>query len=118
MTDVEKSEILQIWHVCDIENVAMNAKFMQFFAIIHALSCGEKLSPKVHLWRKNDKYEVCVTTPAAPISLVVRAERPKRRWRQTLWTNPEPTWALIMKMKSKVIVFFQPEYSKFFGKPI
>ena len=21
-------------------------------------SCGEKLSPKVHLWRKNDKYEV------------------------------------------------------------
>ena len=23
-----------------------------------ALSCGENLSPKVHLWRKNDKYEV------------------------------------------------------------
>ena len=42
--------------------------FLQFF--IHAvlsrylfcrnlaLSCGEKLSPKVHLWRKNDKYQV------------------------------------------------------------
>ena len=28
------------------------------FATIYALSCGEKLSPKVHLWRKNDKYEV------------------------------------------------------------
>ena len=31
---------------------------MQFFATIYALSCGKKLSPKVHLWRKNDKYEV------------------------------------------------------------
>ena len=28
------------------------------FATIYALSCGEKLSPKLHLWRKNDKYEV------------------------------------------------------------
>ena len=26
MTDVEKSEILHIWHVCDVENVAINAK--------------------------------------------------------------------------------------------
>ena len=48
MTDVEKSEILHIWHVCD---VAIYTKFMQF-------SCGEKLSPKVHLWRKSDKYQV------------------------------------------------------------
>ena len=72
---------------------------------LYALSRVERLCPKIHLWRKNDKYEVCVTAPAAPISLVVRAERPKRRWRQTLWTNPEPTWALIMKMKSKVIFF-------------
>ena len=30
------------------------------FATIYALSCGEKLGPKVHLWRKNDKYQVCV----------------------------------------------------------
>ena len=58
ISDVEKSEILHIWHVCDVENVAIYAKFMQFFATIYALSCGEKLSPKVHLWRKNDKYEV------------------------------------------------------------
>ena len=28
------------------------------FATIYALSCGAKLSPKVNLWRKNDKYEV------------------------------------------------------------
>ena len=28
------------------------------FATIYALSCGEKLSTKVHLWRKNDKYQV------------------------------------------------------------
>ena len=30
MTDVEKSEILHIWHVSDVENVAIYAKFMQF----------------------------------------------------------------------------------------
>ena len=30
-----------------------------YFATIYALSCGEKLSPKAHLWRINDKYEVC-----------------------------------------------------------
>ena len=29
MTDVEKSEILHIWHVCDVEKVAIYAKFMQ-----------------------------------------------------------------------------------------
>ena len=78
MTDVEKSEILHIWHVCDVENVAIYANFIAiyailllnllfmlscreiYFATIYALSCGEKLSPKVHLWRKNDKYQVCV----------------------------------------------------------
>ena len=49
MGDVEKSEILHIWQVCDVENVAIYAKFMQF-------SYGEKLSSKIHLWRKNDKY--------------------------------------------------------------
>ena len=53
MKVVEKSENLHIWHVCDVKNVAIYAKFMQF-------SCGEKLSPKVHLWRKNDKYQVWV----------------------------------------------------------
>ena len=76
MRDVEKSEILHIWHVCDVENVAIYAKFIaiyavlllnllftlfcrKIFATIYALSRGEKLSPKVHLWRKNDKYQVC-----------------------------------------------------------
>ena len=44
----------------DVENVAKYAKFMQYVAKIYALSCGEKLSPKVHLWRKNDKYQVYV----------------------------------------------------------
>ena len=76
MTDVEKYEILYIWHVCDVENVAIYAKFIaiyavlllnllftlfcreSYFASIYALSYGEKLSPKVHLWRKNDKYQV------------------------------------------------------------
>ena len=76
MTDVDESEILHMWHVCEKENVAKYAKFIAFYAVlllnllfrlfcrkifatIYALSCGEKLSPKVHLWRKNDKYEVC-----------------------------------------------------------
>ena len=30
MRDVEKSEILHIWHVCDVENFAIYAIFMQF----------------------------------------------------------------------------------------
>ena len=30
MTDVEKSDILHIWHVCDVKNVDIYAKFMQF----------------------------------------------------------------------------------------
>ena len=63
MTDVEKSEIRHIWHVFDVENVAVYAKFMQFcllFTTVYVLSCGEKLSPKVQLWRKNDKKQVCI----------------------------------------------------------
>ena len=31
MTDVGKSEILHIWHVCDVENVAIYTKFMPQF---------------------------------------------------------------------------------------
>ena len=46
MTDVEKSEILHTWHVCDVENVAIYAKFMHFFATIYAFSRGEKLAQK------------------------------------------------------------------------
>ena len=34
----------------------------KIFATIYGLSCGEKLSQKVHLRRKNDKYEVCEET--------------------------------------------------------
>ena len=49
---VEKSEILHIWHVCDVENIVIYAKFMQNLCNIYALSCGDKLSRKVHLWRK------------------------------------------------------------------
>ena len=77
MTDVKKSEI----HVCDVENVAIYAKFIAiyavlllnllftlfcreiYFATIYALLCGEKLSTKVHLWRKNDKYQVWRKAP-------------------------------------------------------
>ena len=54
MTNVEKSEILHTWHVCDVENVAINAKFMQFspqFMRFHVEKnwaqkyiCGEKMT--------------------------------------------------------------------------
>ena len=42
MTDVEKSEILHMWHVCDVENVAIYAKFMQFLRVF----MWRKLEPK------------------------------------------------------------------------
>ena len=73
MTDVEKSEI----HVCDVENVAIYAKFIAIYAVLllnllftlfcREISCGEKLSPKVHLWRKNDKCQVCPMAPRDPL---------------------------------------------------
>ena len=63
MTDVEKSEILHIWHVCDVEIVATYGKFMLLcckisfvtiyalcreicFVAIYALLCGEKFIQK------------------------------------------------------------------------
>ena len=68
MTDVEKYKILHIWHVCDVEIVAIYAKFIAIYAVLllnllftlfcRKISCGEKLSQKVRLRRKNDKYEV------------------------------------------------------------
>ena len=74
MTDVENSEILYIWHVYYIENVAIYAKFMLFswkisfvkiyalcceipFVVIYALLCGGKFIQRFCMWRKNDKYQ-------------------------------------------------------------
>ena len=54
-------------HICKIYAIfavlSLNLLFTLFcreiyFATIFALLCVEKLSPKVHLWRKNYKYEV------------------------------------------------------------
>ena len=39
-------------HTCKIYAIFLS------FATIYAFSCGEKLSPKVNLWRKSDKYKV------------------------------------------------------------
>ena len=39
-------------------NFEIFREILENFATIYALSCGEKLSPKVHLWRKNNKYEI------------------------------------------------------------
>ena len=59
MTDVEKSEILHIWHVCDVESVAIYAKFMQLlqFAVlllIHAVLSRNLFchNLRAFMWRK------------------------------------------------------------------
>ena len=59
MTDVEKSEILHIWHVCDVENVAIYAKFMlfswknQFFQNLRTLSRNPFCrNLRTFVWRK------------------------------------------------------------------
>ena len=39
--------------------LAIYAVLSRFFAVIYALLCGEKLSQKLCLWRKKDKYDVC-----------------------------------------------------------
>ena len=46
MTDVEKSEILHKWHVCDVENVAIYAKFMQLFCQNLRAFMWRKIEPK------------------------------------------------------------------------
>ena len=47
MTDVEKSEILHMWHVYDVENVAKCAKFTCFYVEkkwAQKYICGEKMT--------------------------------------------------------------------------
>ena len=39
---------------------------MQILCNIYALSSGEKIRPKVHKWRKNEKFQVCVYVKTAP----------------------------------------------------
>ena len=63
---VEKFQY-NLWGFITIYAVLLlNLLFMLFcrknFATIYALSCREKLSPKVHLCRKDDKYQVCGET--------------------------------------------------------
>ena len=95
MTDVEKSEILHIWHVCDVENVAIYAKFMLFswkisfvkiyalcreirFVVIYALLCGEKFIQKISMWRK--KWQISRL-------MVCRSER---NWRSKVLFERQP----------------------------
>ena len=52
MTDVEKSEILHKWHVCDVENVAIYKQNLRVFM-------WRKIEPKSTYVEKNDKYKVC-----------------------------------------------------------
>ena len=39
--------------------LAIYVILLRFFVAIYALLCGEKLSQKLCLWRKKDKYHVC-----------------------------------------------------------
>ena len=39
-------------HICHKYHILYLWRQIVMFATIYALSCGEKLSPKVHLWRK------------------------------------------------------------------
>ena len=48
----------------DAANYGVLSRFTLFrreicFVMIHILWCGEKLNRKLHMWRKNYKYEVC-----------------------------------------------------------
>ena len=70
-------KFLHSWHVYDVENVFKCVHVMLFcwkigfvviyavcreicFDAIYALLCGEKLNQRLRMWRKNDKYEVCI----------------------------------------------------------
>ena len=70
-------KFLHSWHVYDVENVLKCVHVMLFcwkfgfvviyavcreicFDVIYALLCGEKLNQRLRMWRKNDKYEVCL----------------------------------------------------------
>ena len=45
---------------CNIGFVAIYVLLWQIcFVAIYALLCGEKIIQKLHMWRKNDKYQVC-----------------------------------------------------------
>ena len=65
---MEKFQLSMYDNCGEIENFStcgeILGKFENFleilgnFATLYAFSCGEKLSPKVHLRRKNDKYKV------------------------------------------------------------
>ena len=44
MTDVEKSEIIHKWHVCDVENVAIYAICHMEKNLAQKYICGEKMT--------------------------------------------------------------------------
>ena len=58
MTNVKKSEIYPVFG-CEISfSTIYTIVRVICFVIIYALLRGEKLSPNLYRWRKNDKYEV------------------------------------------------------------
>ena len=60
-SDLDQSSYLsQISQTIFVEKKLSCGEILGDFATIYALSCGEKSSPKVNLWRKNDKYEVWI----------------------------------------------------------
>ena len=136
----EKSEILHIWtmecvwcrkrrHICKIYAIyavllpdLLFTLFSRkiYFATIYALSYGEKLSWRVHLWRKNDKYKVCLSSDScSPFilstlrlnhlhlqNLHITKPDTKRRWACWCWRRP-------CKAKTSALIFVSVSLSSF-----
>ena len=52
MTDVEESEILHMWHVCDVENVANYEKIYCILCRFVAKSVIHDVLSRNFMWRK------------------------------------------------------------------
>ena len=81
MTDVEKSEIPHIWHVCDVENVAIYAKFTCFHVEknwAQKYICGEKMtnmrSGSMIVENTDLTYFWPLVSPQADVQLVDREQ--------------------------------------------
>ena len=51
--------VLSAFKCCEIIFLQFTLFCQEFFVAIYTLLCGEKLSQKLCLWRKKDKYRVC-----------------------------------------------------------
>ena len=88
--------------MCDVENIAIYAKFMQFYA----LSCGEKLSPTVHLWRK--KWQIWGLFPGCPTAQISRVHTPPGVTRASRQTFRQTFSSLPLQQSTRHTLFSLP----------